>query len=108
MSTDTADSAIEHILSAEQQARDAVDECRRQADELVEQGLRRARRIAERADERIASVQARADRGAGLAIRRIEDRIQTLSEQAAVEPEDRARLRRAVESLVRELAGAAP
>lgn len=105
MKATTPDTAIERILEAEQEAREAVEACRRRADELVDQGLVGARRIADRADERIGLVHARADAGIERALARIEQELETLAEQPAVDDADWRRLDEAVDALVRELLG---
>ena len=52
-----ADAAIQQVLEAEHQAREAVKGCREQAEAIREQARDRARHIGERADRRIERLQ---------------------------------------------------
>jgi len=45
--------AINRVLQAEREAREAMRECDRQADQILREARERARRIRQRADERI-------------------------------------------------------
>jgi vacuolar-type H+-ATPase subunit H len=107
MTATTPDTAIERILEAEQDARQAVETCQRQADGLLDEGLARARRVTDRADERIGLIHARADAGIDRALARLEEQLETLAGRPAVDEADWQRLDGAVEALIRELVGEA-
>jgi regulator of protease activity HflC (stomatin/prohibitin superfamily) len=96
----TVDLAINRVLGAEAEARDAIADCRRQAEALLARAEADARRIAERAERRIRDAQAIADRGIARA-------LAALRESAAAEPgvgaPDAERLEATVARLAREL-----
>jgi cell division septum initiation protein DivIVA len=59
----SADAAFNRILSAEQDAREAVAACRRQAEAIIAQAEQSARAIVSRSETRIRGAHAIADRG---------------------------------------------
>ena len=57
--SDTAESAMNHVLEAEQDAARAVSKCESEASALLQAAHQRARRIAIRTDERITLINQR-------------------------------------------------
>lgn len=58
----TAAEAIDRVLSAETQAREAMQECRQEADQIVEAAREDARRILRKANQRAGAVNEKCDR----------------------------------------------
>jgi vacuolar-type H+-ATPase subunit H len=92
------------ILAAEQQAREAVEQCRAKAARIVAEAEERARRIANRAEARIRLTHRIADQSVERALRELRS---TESSRVPATPEGDARevLDKAVEALVDEMLG---
>jgi F0F1-type ATP synthase membrane subunit b/b' len=99
------DLAIVRVLDAEQSARDAVAQCAVDAERVRHEARVRARVIAERAAERAARVHE-------WTASRLREQVQRLNEQRAAllqpappDPEEPARVARALDQLAAELTG---
>lgn len=68
---EAVDAAFNRVLRAEQQAREAIDACRRQAQAELADAERTAREIAQRTDRRIRDAHRIADLGIGRRLARI-------------------------------------
>lgn len=105
--TDTArvDQAIARVLQAEQSARAAVAQCAVDAERLRQDARVRAKAIAERAAERVVRVHERTQAALRAEIERLETERAALRQPAAPDPDEPARVARALECLATELSG---
>jgi vacuolar-type H+-ATPase subunit H len=105
--TDTlrVDQAIVQVLHAEQSARDAVAQCAVDAERLRQDARARAHAIAERAAERVTRVHQWTDAALKAAIERLNQQRAALQQPAPPDPEEPARVARALDRLSEELAG---
>ena len=98
----SVDRAMNQVLLAEQEARDAVEQCRAEAARIRAEAEERARRIAQGAERRIRLAHRIADR----AVARAQQRLRgpdSGSGLAIPTREARALLERAVDALVEEI-----
>jgi vacuolar-type H+-ATPase subunit H len=105
--TDAVDDAINRVLMAEREAREAVEQCRGEAARILAAAEEAAREVSSRAEGRIQSVRGTADRAVerALAELRIEAGGQPRGGDASREG---GRLDRAVDALIDEILGAGP
>jgi vacuolar-type H+-ATPase subunit H len=105
MSDDHPVEAINHVLRAEADSREAVEACRQQAMETVENSRDKARRIINRIDDRISSLHARSDRSVNERLSQIRQEIADLSHLSELDDDAHARLELAVKLLLDEMVG---
>jgi hypothetical protein len=103
-----ASAAIERVLQAEREARDAVASCEREARALVEEAHRHALRVAERTTARIAAARARVTMRVADAARQCEAQAAALPVKTRMDPADDQRIAPAVAAVAAELTGEAP
>jgi hypothetical protein len=105
--TDTSrvDEAIVRVLHAEQSARDAVALCAADAERVRQAARARARAIAERAAERVARVHTWTEAALQAEVARMNRERAALQRPAPPDPEEPARLARALDRVAAELAG---
>ena len=105
--TDTSrvDQAIVRVLHAEQSAREAVAQCSVDAEFLRQEARARARAIAERAAERVARAHQWTDAALRSEIERLNQQRAALQQPAAPDPDEPARVARALDRLSAELTG---
>ena len=105
--TDTlrVDQAIVRVLQAEQSAREAVARCAADAERLRQDARARGRAIAERAAERVARVHAWTEAQLRSEIERLNAQRQALLQPAPPDPDEPARVARALDRLAAELTG---
>ncbi len=101
----TAAMAIDRVLSAEAEARQAMQDCNEQAEQIVEAAREDARKILRTANQRAGGLHERCDR-------LIEEEVRTLREQASqhrssdeLEPSDLAQVDDAVARVAARLTG---
>jgi vacuolar-type H+-ATPase subunit H len=99
------DQAIVRVLQAEQAAREAVAQCTAEAERIRQDARARARAIAERAAERVARVHDRTEAALRAEIERLNEQRAALRQPAPPDPDEPARLGRALDRLAAELAG---
>jgi vacuolar-type H+-ATPase subunit H len=100
-----ADSAINRVLEAEQQAREAIARCRSAAAQHTTEARLRARRIEERADARASKVRAACQQWSAQRVAQLRAQVEELRTCAPVDEARRARLEAAIERLAAELTG---
>jgi vacuolar-type H+-ATPase subunit H len=105
--TDTSrvDQAIVRVLHAEQSAREAVAQCAVDAELLRQEARARARAIAERAAERVARAHRWTDAALRSEVERLNQQRAALQQPAPPDPEEPARVARALDRLSAELTG---
>jgi vacuolar-type H+-ATPase subunit H len=105
--TDTSrvDQAIVRVLQAEQTAREAVAQCALDAEVLRQEARARARAIAERAAERVARAHQWTDAALRSAVERLNRQRAALQHPAPPDPDEPARVARALDRLCAELTG---
>jgi len=105
--TDTSrvDLAIVRVLDAEQSARDAVAQCTVDAERVRHEARTRARVVAERAAERVARVHEWTAARLHEEIQRLNEQRAALLQPAAPDPDEPARVARALDQLAAELTG---
>jgi vacuolar-type H+-ATPase subunit H len=103
-----AETALDEVLAAERQAREAVAECRTRGEAIRDLGRARAQHIRARAEERIVALHARSDATVARTVAVIAEEARSLA--GPVEPDDAqiARLDLAIATLAAELTGGAP
>ncbi len=97
--------AINRVLTAEQDARGAVDECRRQSQGMLEAARARSRQIIERSDNYIARARALADVSVERRLAELRTESASFSDAPLVDEARIARVRQLVPLLARELLG---
>jgi len=103
---DSVDEAIRRVLSAEREARLAVEECRRQAHRRLSQARAAARRILAQGDERIDGLHARCERTVARTIAALKAETKGLYQEPVLDDVQLARLADAVRALAAEITGA--
>jgi vacuolar-type H+-ATPase subunit H len=105
--TDTSrvDQAIVRVLQAEQSAREAVAQCALDAEVLRQNARARARAIAERAAERVARAHQWTDAALRSEVERLNRQRAALHQPAPPDPDEPARVARALDRLCAELTG---
>jgi vacuolar-type H+-ATPase subunit H len=105
--TDTSrvDQAIVRVLHAEQSAREAVAQCAVDAELLRQEARARARAIAERAAERVARAHQWTDAALRSEVERLNQQRAALQKPAPPDPDEPARVARALDRLSAELTG---
>lgn len=103
--TSRVDEAIARVLQAEQSAREAVAQCAVDAERLRQDARARARAIAERAAERSARVHELTQAALRAEMERLEAQRAALRQPAAPDPDEPARVARALDRLASELSG---
>ena len=103
-----ASAAIERVLEAEREAREAVAGCEREARVIVDEARRRALRIAERTTARIARARGRVARRVADAVTQSEAEAAALHATAQIDPANDRRIRQAVAAVAGELTGETP
>jgi vacuolar-type H+-ATPase subunit H len=98
------DEAITRVLRREQDANDAVAECRRQAQAAVDEARARARRILDRAEDRAEALQRHCDAAVAVAIAELHSGEAAESGATAPERANDAAAPERVDMLVRRLA----
>ncbi|MCU0935680.1 MAG: hypothetical protein MUF66_06325, partial [Gammaproteobacteria bacterium] len=97
--------AINRVLTAEQDARGAVDECRRQAQGMLEAARARSRQILERSDDYISRARALADATVERRLAELKAESASFSDASLVDEDRIARVRQLVPLLALELLG---
>jgi len=105
--SNSVDQAMNQVLEAEREARDAVERCRAEAARILAAAEEGVRRIDQRAERRIKLVDRMADRAVERARQELEGRRSSL-ELAMPEVEIRELLDCAVDDLVEEILGERP
>jgi hypothetical protein len=105
--TSRVDDAIVRVLYAEQSAREAVAQCAADAERLRQDARARARAIAERAAERVARVHQWTESALRVEIARLNEQRAALQLPAPDDPDEPARVARALDRLAAELTGGA-
>lgn len=112
IATDTvnaaASAAIERVLEAERDARDAVASCEREARAIVDEAHRRASRVAERTTARIAAARGRVAMRVAHAVKHHETEAAALHSTTQIDPVNDRRIGQAVAAVAAELTGDAP
>jgi vacuolar-type H+-ATPase subunit H len=105
--TDTSrvDQAIVRVLHAEQSAREAVAQCAVDAELMRQDARARARAIAERAAERVTRAHQWTDAALRSEVARLNEQRAALQQPAPPDPEEPARVARALDRLSAELTG---
>jgi ribosome-binding ATPase YchF (GTP1/OBG family) len=105
--TDTSrvDQAIVRVLHAEQSAREAVAQCAVDAEVLRQEARARAHAIAERAAERVARAHRWTDAALRSAVEQLNQQRAALQQPAPPDPDEPARVARALDRLGAELTG---
>lgn len=105
--TDTGgvDQAIVRVLHAEQSARDAVAQCAADAERVRQDARARAHAIAERAAERVSRVHGWTEARLRREIERLNAQRAALLQPAPPDPDEPARVARALDRLAAELTG---
>jgi len=105
--TDTSrvDQAIVRVLHAEQSAREAVAQCAVDAELLRQDAKAHARTIAERAAERVARAHRWTDAALRSEVARLNQQRAALQQPAPPDPDEPARVARALDRLSAELTG---
>jgi hypothetical protein len=99
------DEAIMRVLKAETSARAAVEQCAADAERIRLEARARARTIAERAAERVARVHLWMDASIRARVDALNLERTSLQQPATPNPEEPARLARALDRLAAELSG---
>ncbi len=100
MERSDADMAINRVLQAEVEAREAIESCRREAAARIIQAGSMARRISTRVDRRVARISALADRAIAAQCGELEQQARALQADGGLADDERARLDRAVTRLI--------
>ncbi len=103
--TEDVEQAINRVLTAEQEARGAVDECRRQAQAMLEAARTRSRQILDRSDRYISRVRALADATVERRLAELKAESASFSDAPLVDEDRIARVRQLVPLLALELLG---
>ena len=103
--TSTVDLAIVRVLDAEQSARNAVAQCALDAERVRHEARARARVVAERAAERSARVHDWTAARLRDEVRRLNEQRAALLQPAPPDPDEPARVARALDQLAAELTG---
>ncbi len=107
-SPDSGEAAIARVLAAEHDARAEVERARAEVNRIAEEGRAAARALAERTERRVRVVAGAFERELEARLAGIDAEAASLDTPQALTSEDLAALRRAVESLARELIGSRP
>jgi vacuolar-type H+-ATPase subunit H len=91
--------AMDDVLAAEQEAREAMDACRKEAEQILEAAREEARRIAHLATERITRLHARCDQLAQGQIAQLQAEIQRAAPRAELDASDQVMLEAAARRL---------
>ena len=100
---DQVDLAINRVLQAEREAREAVARCRREALQSLEAAREQARRIRRRVDQRLILVQKRAEAGVERALSAGRSGGRRTDAAAFPSREQQQRLEAAIEALAAEM-----
>jgi vacuolar-type H+-ATPase subunit H len=104
-SSSSVDRAMNEVLSAEREARDAVERCRAEAVRILAAAEEGARRIAQRTEDRVKLAGRVADQAVERALRELQG-TEDGPAAAVSDAEAREPLDRAVHDLVEEILGA--
>lgn len=102
------DEAIVQVLTAERSARAAVAQYASEAERIRETGRARAHAIAERAAERVARVHRWTDGAINARISQLNAERAALRTTADADPDEPAKIDRALDRLAAELSGCTP
>jgi hypothetical protein len=105
---DAAEVAMARVLAVERDARDAMARAQLDAERIGEDTRAAARRLNERTEQRLRSIVAAFERDCAERVAAIDADVDKLDVPQPIADVDRARLERALASLARQLAGAAP
>jgi len=100
--------AINRVLKAENDAREAFEICRRDTRHFENQARRQSTRILERADSRIHRMHQRQAKRVARRLAELQAETDRIPVEAALEPEMRARIAVVVQSLAEEMTTDAP
>ena len=104
---DAVDRVMNQVLAAEQEAREAIEQCREQAARILSEAQEQARRIGHRTERRIRLTHHIADQAVDRALRELRgpefSQVPDIPEGEAAEVLDRA-----VDALVDEILGGSP
>ncbi|MEA3411144.1 MAG: hypothetical protein U9R74_06350 [Pseudomonadota bacterium] len=100
--------AINRVLEAENDARAAIETCRRDARHFENQARRRSTRILERADSRIHRMHQRQAERVARRLTELRAESDRIPVEVALEPEMRARIAAVVQRMAEEMTTDAP
>ncbi len=100
---ETVDEAINRVLKAEKEARQAVENCRFDARRIVNRARIGASRILERADDRIGLMHRRCEQSVGHRLSELRAEARRIPTQPVLEPDVRERLEVMVRRLAEEM-----
>ena len=103
--TEAVEYAINRVLTAEQESRAAVEECRSKARAILEAARGRSRQILERGEEYIARARARSDATVERRLSELRAEAARFSDVPLVDEDRLARVRQLVPVLALELLG---
>lgn len=103
----SVDDAINHVLAAERDARQVVDECRAEGARILAAAEERARSISQRTEKRIKAAHLIADRQVARALAELRGGPSLSTDNGKAVPESE-RLLGAVDALVDEIIGTGP
>lgn len=106
VSNDASETAIAQVLGAERDARDSVEGARLEVQHIAENARAQARAVAERTERRIRKVVGAFEQGLATRLAQLEAEGAQLDIAQPLGADEQAALRRAVESLAREIIGA--
>ena len=98
-----AAAAIDHVLSAEQSVREAMEACRREAQSVLEAARDESRRITRRATGRISRLHARCDELCRARVRALRQDALKGAPRPELNDDDRQELARAAERMAARL-----
>jgi nucleotide-binding universal stress UspA family protein len=98
-----AGDAINLLLEAERQARDAIRRCEQEAAELLNRAREHARRVADRTDARISALHIRCDLEIAQRVAELRAAARQIPRESALDRATAQRLTAAVETLARRL-----
>jgi len=103
-----AETALDEVLAAERQAREAVAECRSRGEAIRDLGRARAQHIRARAEERIAALHTRSDATVGRTVAALAAEARSLAGPGEPDEAQFGRLDLAVATLAAELTEGSP
>jgi vacuolar-type H+-ATPase subunit H len=102
---DIVDQAIARVLTAEREAREAVERCREEARTDLARARGSAREVLDRADRRISAVHERCAKGLNLELDRLRAETQRIPREPSVDAATRQRLAIVIGRVAAEMTG---
>ena len=97
------EAAINRVLEAEKEARQAIESCRLDARHIVNRARQEATRSLERADGRIGLMHRRCEQSVGRRLAELRAEAERIPDEAVLEPDMRERLEAIVQGLAQEM-----